>query len=82
MVCHVSIISVKCLQSSFSLRWAAFLEDLGRIRLGGIHWVVLLEVKAAAGARPMAARMGPQYFQEQCMKAEIPFFLQTMGRSA
>jgi protein gp37 len=53
------------------------LEDLGRIDLQGIHWVIV-GGESGAGARPIL----PQWVRsvrDQCSKANVPFFFKQWG---
>ena len=53
------------------------LEDLGRINLRGIHWVIV-GGESGAGARPMSADW-VRGIKAQCKKAEVPFFFKQWG---
>lgn len=53
------------------------LEDLGRIDLKGIHWVIV-GGESGHKARPMAADW-VRSIRDQCADAEIPFFFKQWG---
>jgi protein gp37 len=53
------------------------LEDLGKIDLRGIHWVIV-GGESGAGARPML-REWVLTIRDQCRKAEVPFFFKQWG---
>jgi protein gp37 len=53
------------------------LEDLGRINLRGIHWVIV-GGESGAGARPMSAEW-VRGIKDQCKKADVPFFFKQWG---
>jgi protein gp37 len=53
------------------------LEDLGRINLHGIDWVIV-GGESGAGARPMQ-REWVVNIQEQCARANVPFFFKQWG---
>lgn len=53
------------------------LENLGRINLRGIHWVIV-GGESGAGARPMSAEW-VRGIKDQCKNAEIPFFFKQWG---
>src|SRR5207237_1022875 len=48
------------------------LENLGRINLSGIHWVIV-GGESGPGARPMQAEWVTS-LQAQCARARVPFF--------
>jgi|SRR5579884_650081 len=53
------------------------LEDLGRVNLEGIHWVIV-GGESGPGARPM----NPEWvisLQRQCARAKVPFFFKQWG---
>jgi protein gp37 len=53
------------------------LEDLGRIDLSGIHWVIA-GGESGPGARPMKAAW-IESVRDQCAAANIPFFFKQWG---
>lgn len=53
------------------------LEDLGRINLRGIHWVIV-GGESGPGARPMSAEWVRE-IKDQCKKASVPFFFKQWG---
>jgi protein gp37 len=53
------------------------LEDLGRINLSGIHWVIV-GGESGHGARPMKEEW-VQSILEQCQDAGVPFFFKQWG---
>lgn len=53
------------------------LEDLGRIRLGGIHWVIV-GGESGAGARPMEESWALD-LRNQCAGAGVDFFFKQWG---
>ncbi len=53
------------------------LEDLGRINLSGIDWVIV-GGESGPGARPMAADW-VRNVQDQCLNANVPFFFKQWG---
>jgi protein gp37 len=53
------------------------LEDLGRIKLDGIHWVIV-GGESGPGARPMAPSW-VESLQKQCASARVPFFFKQWG---
>lgn len=53
------------------------LEDLGRINLKGIHWVIV-GGESGPGARPLA-REWVVSLRDQCFKARVPFFFKQWG---
>jgi protein gp37 len=53
------------------------LEDLGRLDLSGIHWVIV-GGESGPGARPMNSTW-VQSILRQCRKARIPFFFKQWG---
>jgi protein gp37 len=53
------------------------LEELGRIRLRGIHWVIV-GGESGHGARPLK-REWVTSIRDQCVDAEIPFFFKQWG---
>ena len=53
------------------------LEDLGRINLTGIHWVIV-GGESGAGARPMPEPWVIR-IREQCLAARVPFFFKQWG---
>ncbi len=53
------------------------LEDIGRINLRGIKWVIV-GGESGPGARPMAAEW-VRALKEQCRKADVPFFFKQWG---
>lgn len=53
------------------------LEDLGRINLRGIHWVIV-GGESGAGARAMSAEW-VRGIKDQCRKANVPFFFKQWG---
>ena len=54
-----------------------FLEDLGRIRLAGIHWVIV-GGESGFGARPMQEQWATR-LRDQCEKADVDFFFKQWG---
>jgi protein gp37 len=53
------------------------LEDLGRLNLSGIHWVIV-GGESGRGARPM----NPDwvvFIRDQCSRAKVPFFFKQWG---
>ena len=53
------------------------LEDLGKLNLRGIHWVIV-GGESGAGARPMA-RQWVISVRDQCARANVPFFFKQWG---
>ena len=53
------------------------LEDLGRIRLAGIHWVIV-GGESGVGARPMHEGWALK-LRDQCEKADVDFFFKQWG---
>jgi len=53
------------------------LEDLGRINLRGIKWVIV-GGESGPGARPMAAEW-VRGIRDQCGRADVPFFFKQWG---
>lgn len=53
------------------------LEDLGRIDLSGIHWVIV-GGESGFGARPMK-RQWVTSIRRQCRQAQVPFFFKQWG---
>jgi protein gp37 len=53
------------------------LEDLGRVDLAGIHWVIV-GGESGAGARPMQADW-VRSLRDQCAGAGVPFFFKQWG---
>jgi protein gp37 len=53
------------------------LEDVGRLDLSGIHWVIV-GGESGAGARPMA-REWVSSIREQCAKSGVAFFFKQWG---
>lgn len=53
------------------------LEDLGRINLSGIHWVIV-GGESGSGARPMQPSWVASV-QAQCAQARVPFFFKQWG---
>lgn len=53
------------------------LEDLGRINLDGIHWVIV-GGESGAGARPMQESW-VERIREQCENENVPFFFKQWG---
>lgn len=53
------------------------LEDLGKINLKGIHWVIV-GGESGAGARPMAIEWA-ENIQQQCQKQKVKFFFKQWG---
>jgi protein gp37 len=53
------------------------LEDLGRINLSGIHWVIV-GGESGHGARPMKEAW-VQSIRDQCKEAGVPFFFKQWG---
>jgi len=53
------------------------LEDLGRIRLSGIHWVIV-GGESGFGARPMHENWALN-LRDQCEKANVDFFFKQWG---
>lgn len=53
------------------------LEDLGKINLEGIHWVIV-GGESGAGARPMKKEWVIS-IMKQCKKAHVPFFFKQWG---
>ncbi|WP_148861869.1 DUF5131 family protein [Marinobacter fonticola] len=53
------------------------LEDLGRINLDSIHWVIV-GGESGAKARPMKAEWALSV-RDQCLKAGVPFFFKQWG---
>jgi protein gp37 len=53
------------------------LEDLGKLNLGGIHWVIV-GGESGPGARPML-REWVRDIRDQCHKAGVAFFFKQWG---
>jgi protein gp37 len=53
------------------------LEDLGRLDLGGIHWVIV-GGESGPGARPMKKEWVLS-IRDQCRRARVPFFFKQWG---
>jgi protein gp37 len=53
------------------------LQDLGKINLEGIHWVIV-GGESGHGARPMKKEWVTS-IREQCMEANVPFFFKQWG---
>jgi protein gp37 len=53
------------------------LEDLGRMDLQGIHWVIV-GGESGPGARPML-REWVRSIRDQCRRADVPFFFKQWG---
>lgn len=53
------------------------LEDLGRLNLSGIHWVIV-GGESGHGARPMSQQWVTS-IKAQCARAKIPFFFKQWG---
>jgi protein gp37 len=53
------------------------LEDLGRVNLSGIHWVIV-GGESGHGARPMRKEWVVS-LKNQCWKARVPFFFKQWG---
>jgi protein gp37 len=53
------------------------LEDLGRLNLDGIHWVIV-GGESGAGARPMKKEW-VRSVRDQCRRAGVPFFFKQWG---
>lgn len=53
------------------------LEDIGRISLKGIHWVIV-GGESGVGARPMN-KQWPLKLRDQCKKADVDFFFKQWG---
>ncbi len=53
------------------------LEDVGRLRLKGIHWVIV-GGESGAGARPMQEEW-VRNIRNQCLDAEVDFFFKQWG---
>jgi protein gp37 len=53
------------------------LEDLGKVDLTGIHWVIV-GGESGAGARPLEADW-VRSIQKQCRAASVPFFFKQWG---
>ncbi|MGH9724949.1 MAG: DUF5131 family protein, partial [Candidatus Acidiferrales bacterium] len=53
------------------------LEDLGRIDLAGIHWVIV-GGESGPGARPMKKEWVVS-IRDQCRSARVPFFFKQWG---
>ncbi|MEE9422761.1 MAG: phage Gp37/Gp68 family protein [Gammaproteobacteria bacterium] len=53
------------------------LEDLGRVRLAGIHWVIV-GGESGLGARPMQEQWVIK-LRDQCKKANVDFFFKQWG---
>lgn len=53
------------------------LEDLGRIRLAGIHWVIV-GGESGLGARPMQ-ELWVTRLRDQCERADVDFFFKQWG---
>jgi protein gp37 len=53
------------------------LEDIGRLNLGGINWVIV-GGESGAGARPMSADWVLS-IRDQCQRARVPFFFKQWG---
>jgi protein gp37 len=53
------------------------LEDLGKIDLRGIHWVIV-GGESGAGARPMSPEW-VKSIRDQCHRAHVPFFFKQWG---
>ncbi len=53
------------------------LEDLGRLDLSGIHWVIV-GGESGPGARPMRAEWA-ESVRRQCLEADVAFFFKQWG---
>lgn len=53
------------------------LEDLGSVKLAGIHWVIV-GGESGAGARPLD-KTWVLSLRDQCAKAKVPFFFKQWG---
>lgn len=53
------------------------LEDLGKVNLNGIHWVIV-GGESGPGARPMSPEW-VRNLRNQCLNAEVPFFFKQWG---
>ncbi len=53
------------------------LEDVGRLNLSGLHWVIV-GGESGAGARPMA-REWVTSIRDQCVEAKVAFFFKQWG---
>jgi protein gp37 len=53
------------------------LEDVGKVNLDGIHWVIV-GGESGAGARPLK-RDWVESIREQCEAADVPFFFKQWG---
>jgi protein gp37 len=53
------------------------LEGLGRLRLGGIHWVIV-GGESGHGARPLKKEWVTE-IRDQCLDAGVPFFFKQWG---
>ncbi len=53
------------------------LEDLGRLDLSGIHWVIV-GGESGPGARPMQSQW-VESIMKQCRRAKVPFFFKQWG---
>jgi protein gp37 len=53
------------------------LEDLGRINLSGIHWVIV-GGESGPGARPVE-QLWVSSLQKQCAQSRVPFFFKQWG---
>jgi protein gp37 len=53
------------------------LEDLGRINISGIHWVIV-GGESGSGARPMESAWVTS-LRAQCARAKVPFFFKQWG---
>ncbi|MEH6501925.1 MAG: phage Gp37/Gp68 family protein [Pseudoalteromonas distincta] len=53
------------------------LEDVGRLRLKGIHWVIV-GGESGAGARPMQEEW-VRSIRNQCLEADVDFFFKQWG---
>ena len=53
------------------------LEDLGRVNLSGVHWVIV-GGESGHGARPMRKEWVVS-LKNQCWKARVPFFFKQWG---
>ena len=53
------------------------MEDLGKIHLGGVDWVIV-GGESGPGARPMEIKW-VRDIRDQCQKANVPFFFKQWG---
>jgi protein gp37 len=73
---RIRVLQNACVRVRF-LSIEPLLEDLGRIELRGIHWVIV-GGESGAGARPMNADW-VRAIRNQCEAARVPFFFKQWG---